>query len=130
MRSRLWRRKAPYPKEAYCSGVYEVICHANGKKYVGSGKCIKNRLAMHRSKLYHKYHNNSRLQRDWDFYGPDAFEFRTSLVCREQDRKFYEHLAIMKWETYDETRGYNIHFKRQVERVKAALQEADAQLGS
>ncbi len=56
------------------SGVYMIRC-ATGKVYVGSAVDIAQRWRIHRWSLANSKHHSRHLQRAWDKYGPDAFEW-------------------------------------------------------
>lgn len=49
---------------------------ASGKCYVGQAADISERWCAHRTALARGDHHASKLQRAWDKYGPDAFEFQ------------------------------------------------------
>jgi len=58
------------------TGVYQIRCKANGRRYVGSSLDIKRRWKEHRSDLRKRRHCNARLQNAWNKYGERAFEFK------------------------------------------------------
>lgn len=74
------------------SGVYRITHTATGKSYIGSSRNLSRRLSWHRKTLERGGHHAQHLQRAWDKYGPEAFEFIVvesvegleDLVCREQ----------------------------------------------
>lgn len=57
------------------SGVYAIINIINGKVYIGSSKNIVKRFNSHKRDLKNSTHHNRYLQRAWDKYGEDCFEF-------------------------------------------------------
>ena len=59
----------------YKSGIYEIKCLANKKVYIGSSIDIKRRWGEHRYQLKNNRHHSTRLQRSWNKYGQDNFEF-------------------------------------------------------
>lgn len=68
------------------SGIYMIINKINGYKYVGKSKNITVRLWQHKSLLknnQHKYKTGelSLLQKAWNKYGEDAFEFKVIEFC-------------------------------------------------
>lgn len=63
------------------SGVYEIRCSANGRAYIGSAVNIKRRWARHRYDLRSSAHANPHLQRAWNKYGEEAFEFSVIEEC-------------------------------------------------
>jgi group I intron endonuclease len=57
------------------SGIYIIKCKANHKFYVGSAVNYRNRWAEHRRRLNAGSHHCIHLQRSWDKYGQNDFEF-------------------------------------------------------
>jgi group I intron endonuclease len=57
------------------SGIYLITCTIGAKRYVGSSKNIDYRWRKHREKLVSGRHWNRYLQRSWNKYGSDAFEW-------------------------------------------------------
>lgn len=56
-------------------GVYLIWCTDRERGYVGSSKDVYKRWREHRALLRSGQHDNQALQRAWDKYGGDAFEF-------------------------------------------------------
>lgn len=67
------------------SGIYEIVNLVNGKRYVGSAKNFSIRWKAHRSGLGLGKHHNKPLQRAWNKYGADCFEFRVLELCALSD---------------------------------------------
>lgn len=80
--------------------IYAIRNRVNGHAYIGSTKGYKSRWHSHRSSLRRKTHHSFVLQRAWDKYGEDAFEFKVLLVCPLELRVFYE-AKLMALETYN-----------------------------
>ena len=57
------------------TGIYEIRCTVNGKRYIGSSATIDLRFISHRSALRCGRHHNRPLQSAYQKYGADAFEF-------------------------------------------------------
>ncbi len=57
------------------SGIYRITCIPTSKFYIGSAVNLYHRRVCHFNDLQHGTHRNSRLQRAWNKYGPDAFTF-------------------------------------------------------
>lgn len=57
------------------TGVYLITCTANARRYVGSSNDTVYRWRKHREKLASGKHWNRYLQRSWNKYGSEAFEF-------------------------------------------------------
>lgn len=57
------------------SGIYYIKNKINEKIYIGSSKNIYNRKSQHYSELRGNYHENIFLQRSWNKYGEENFEF-------------------------------------------------------
>lgn len=57
------------------SGIYLITCTKNDQRYVGSSKHIDYRWRKHREMLTSNKHFNRYLQRSWNKYGSEAFEY-------------------------------------------------------
>lgn len=57
------------------SGIYAIIHRDSGRWYAGQSINIKSRWQGHRQALRKGKHSNARLQRAWNKYGEDAFDF-------------------------------------------------------
>ena len=56
-------------------GVYMVLCVQNNKRYYGETNNVSNRLSQHKSLLRRNIHPVVELQRDWNLYGSECFDF-------------------------------------------------------
>jgi group I intron endonuclease len=56
-------------------GVYQIRCMSSGNSYVGSSINIQKRWYLHRSDLRHENHHSLVLQRAYNKYGSNAFEW-------------------------------------------------------
>lgn len=92
------------------SGIYKIINIVNGLFYIGSSENFVKRFKSHKSLLKLKKHPNIYLQRAWDKYGKEAFQFQiieevtdvTKLIEREQH--YLDTLQCFA----DLQKGYNI----------------------
>lgn len=58
-------------------GVYRITNTLNGKTYVGKTKMnFGDRWDCHRAQLNGGYHHNKALQKEWNEFGADSFEFK------------------------------------------------------
>lgn len=60
--------------EVVC-GIYQIKNTITGDDYVGQAVDIYDRFSTHRSTLRHQKHHNIYLQRAWNKYGEDVFDF-------------------------------------------------------
>lgn len=74
------------------SGIY-LIESPSGGQYVGSAVNLTGRRNGHFSALRRGCHQNRILQNAWEKYG-DRLIFRVLLICRKEDRLFYEQRTI------------------------------------
>jgi len=72
--------KCIFEGNANKGGVYQITNKINKKTYIGSAKCFKKRAYQHRSALRNGKHHNKHLQRAFNKYGKEAFEFRVLQV--------------------------------------------------
>ena len=56
-------------------GLYMIRCLVNDWRYYGESCNVSGRLASHKSYLNRKIHPNRCLQKDWDLYGSQNFDF-------------------------------------------------------
>jgi group I intron endonuclease len=80
--------------------IYEIKNKINGHRYIGSTVNFKSRWANHKTTLRGKRHHSFVLQKAWDTYGENNFEFNLLLVCSEKDRLDYE-TRCMKLQSYN-----------------------------
>jgi group I intron endonuclease len=76
------------------TGIYEIVNLVNGKRYIGSAVNFAGRWSEHRRQLKTKTHHSRYLQRSWDRYGPDAFDFLVIEFCDPADLIAREQFAI------------------------------------
>jgi len=58
------------------AGVYAIINKINGKRYIGSSHNVIKRYGEHKRALRIGCHVNTYLQRAWNKYGSDSFDFK------------------------------------------------------
>ena len=90
-------------------GIYKIVNLKNKKIYIGSSKNIERRWSEHKSDLKNNHHHSIRLQRDWNEYGENCFEFIIlELIKDEKELISKEQLYLDKYKSYIEGTGYNI----------------------
>lgn len=92
-------------KEVIC-GIYEIVNKANGKKYIGQSIDIYGRFKSHKNHLCKGTSNSTLLQRAWNKYGEDCFEFRVLEKCDEDCLDERERCYIALFDTTNN--GYNV----------------------
>lgn len=97
-------------------GIYKIENQVNSKVYIGSSNNLNKRLGRHKRELNSGKHHSVHLQRSWDKYGGNSFEFDTLLYCSEENLTFYEGKLIEEYESYKRQFGYN--FYREADRSK------------
>jgi group I intron endonuclease len=91
------------------TGVYEIVHTASGKRYIGSASVsFSSRLRCHRYDLKKQRHSSVLLQRAWNKYGANAFEFRILEFTLPQHAVAVEQTFIDWLKTYDPKNGFNI----------------------
>ncbi|UKJ82891.1 GIY-YIG nuclease family protein [Priestia megaterium] len=90
------------------SGIYCIRNIVSGKIYIGQSKSIKERKNEHLKKLRKRIHHNSYLQRAFDKYGEDLFQFTILTYCEENELNKEESYYISKFNSTDKNVGYNL----------------------
>ena len=80
------------------SGIYIILNLENQNIYVGSAVVIRKRWWEHRTALRCGGHDNSHLQRAWNKYGENAFEFKVWIFCEPVILLHYEQMKIDSFE--------------------------------
>ena len=90
------------------TGVYLIRNKLNGKVYVGSSaRSLRERFQTHKELLRHGKHHSCHLQRAWDKYGSNAFQFLVKErcppgLCIEREQHWMDHFR-----SADGKYGYN-----------------------
>ena len=87
-------------------GVYLIHCRPTGAFYVGAAKVLRTRLSNHLSTLRRHRHDIPRLQRDWELFGPDNFEWSFLPVARRH-QGVWEETLIHLTNALEHQGGYN-----------------------
>lgn len=88
------------------SGIYSIKNLKSGRMYIGSSYNIRARWNKHKRDLRRGKHHSLPLQRAFDKYGEQSFEFKMLIICRQQDMLLYEQRAIDAFNSCDN--GYNV----------------------
>lgn len=87
-----------------CSGIYAIVNTLNNKKYVGSSGNLRKRYRQHFNELSKNKHINIHLQRAFNKYGKDAFEFWILEECEN----IRDTLLTIEQKWIDSDGDYNI----------------------
>lgn len=90
------------------SGIYRIRNKQNNHSYIGSSKNIEKRFIAHKNALKRNDGENIILQRAWDKYGSDSFEFE---IIEEMKDSIKEDLLFLEQTYLDNTNydsSYNI----------------------
>lgn len=90
------------------SGVYKIKNILNNKVYVGSSVNIYERWSEHKRELSKNNHHSILLQRAWNKYGEENFEFNVLEKCNESELLDKEQYYLDLYVAYDKNKGYNI----------------------
>ena len=88
------------------TGIYMIRCKINNKVYIGRSKNIKDRWKQHKRELRNNKHYNKNIQKDWNKYGQDCFEFNIIVECEEYKLNELERKYINEYKSCDF--GYNM----------------------
>ena len=90
------------------SGIYQIKNKVNGKIYIGSARDIVDRWKKHKYHLGRNIHGNRYLQRAWNKYGENNFEFTiVEKVTEESFLSEIEQKYLDKMKPYSFV-GYNM----------------------
>lgn len=93
---------------AVYNGVYLITNKVNNKTYVGSSKDINRRIKTHKRELAEGSHNNRKLQKDYDKYGDENFEY--TILEKDVEHELltaYEKYWMYKYNSIVMYKGYN-----------------------
>lgn len=77
-------------------GIYEIKNITTNNRYIGSSCNLNKRFRVHKIKLNNSEHHARYLQRSWNKYGADSFEFNVLLYCDKEFLLIYEQLFLDK----------------------------------
>lgn len=75
-------------------GIYQIVNSVNGKRYVGSSVNIEARWKHHLWRLTRGDHHSVVLQRAWNKYGKDSFNWIVLQECHEDFIHYHEQAEI------------------------------------
>lgn len=75
-------------------GIYAITNKVNGHKYIGSACSLRAREGQHFRSLARGRHHSVYLQRAFDKYGSDAFNFAPIIYCGRENLLTYEQAAM------------------------------------
>lgn len=89
---------AAYKRTARAMGVYRITNRVTGHSRLASSRDLHARLNRHRMNLRTGSEPNAELQREWNAYGADAFEFEIvdELEPHDDDRDPTEELNLLE----------------------------------
>lgn len=90
------------------SGIYLIRNKIDGKIYVGQSVNIKARITAHKRKLKINKHGNDYLQKAFNKYGADNFEFKVIENCNMEELDNKEIYWIKKFNSINRNFGYNL----------------------
>lgn len=90
------------------SGIYKILNKINGKFYIGSAVNIDKRWIFHRWALRNNSHTNSHLQKAWNKYWEQSFEFVLLEKCDKKDLVEREQYWLDTSDCCNPNVGYNI----------------------
>lgn len=78
------------------SGVYALQCVKTGKSYVGSSRCVPNRISEHFNNLRKGAHPNRILQKAWDTYLEKNFAVVVLARCKSKKQRLEEEQIFIE----------------------------------
>lgn len=101
-----------------CGSGTGIYCITNTKrsperKYVGSSKSLRKRIAQHFARLRRGAHDNPMLQTDWNKYGDEAFTVEILEHCSPEALIERETAHVTSANSMDRSYGYNIRHPKE-----------------
>jgi len=106
-------------------GIYEIINTINNKRYIGKSKDIDNRWKQHINLLSKNKHHSIKLQRAWNKYGNDSFEFNILEITNQDKLPALEKSYIEKLDSFKN--GYNMVLENSEYKTKRKVYEFQEQ---
>ena len=78
-------------------GIYKIENTENGMVYIGKSDDIMRRWEQHIKSLENNNHANARLQKDWNNYKINCFNFSILRTCDKSELSEYEQFYINKF---------------------------------
>ena len=88
-------------------GIYGIKNKINEFFYIGQSTNLEVRKRRHKIRLRNNYHENIFLQRSWNKYGAENFEFMTLEICNKENLNELEKKYIEKYNSLYPN-GYNL----------------------
>lgn len=79
------------------SGIYQILNVVSGDRYIGSAVKLKRRFKSHNSCLNLGKHPNIHLQRAYDKYGAESFEFRVLEFVEDKTKLLEKEQGWIDW---------------------------------
>jgi len=90
------------------SCIYTITNKVNGKLYVGKTNNFVYRMSKHKYTLRNKIHINEHLQRAFNKYGEESFDFEILEECKEEYLYSQEHYWCNMLDAFNYNKGYNM----------------------
>ena len=90
------------------SGIYCIENIQTNKKYIGQSVSIEDRWSKHMSELNNGLHHNDYLQKAWNKYGKESFNFTVLEYCDIDKLNDRERYYIEYYDTMNRDKGYNL----------------------
>lgn len=91
------------------AGIYKISNKVNGKVYVGKSIDIERRYREHFNDLKNNK-DTTYLQRAWNKYGEENFEFSILKECQSEELRCWEEYYIELHESCNREKGYNLKY--------------------
>lgn len=91
------------------SGIYCILNTKTHKRYIGQTNNFKKRWGIHLSTLNNNKHDNSYLQKSWNKYGENSFEFKIMEYVPVDYLDIREQWWMDLFGSYNREYGYNLN---------------------
>lgn len=97
-------------------GIYEIHNKINNKRYIGQSIRVKARILKHINLLNKNEHQNNHLQRSWNKYGEENFDYNVLEYCPIEMLDEKEDYYITKYQSNNNQYGFNYRIDNKTNR--------------
>jgi len=104
------------------TGIYKITNKLNSMCYIGQSTHIPRRWSQHKNCLKKNKHYNWKLQKAWNTYGEENFNWEVIYTCKFYTTLNLDEIELKYIKKYNsEEKGYNISYWDKIKRKEQRL---------